>query len=306
VRPQTAERVHQRWIMDFKVDIQLADGQWVHLHTVRDPVGAAFVGAGLYPAGGKRAAVRREHVQEVLRTSFAHFGLPEEVQTDWEAALHSQPGDTFPGWFTLWLVGLGIDHVHARPGVPTDDAEVERGHRTLYEYALADHLNWPLERLGPHLQQACHELNAEYPSRAHGCQACPPLQAHPELLHPPRPFDLHQELARFDLQRVDAFLASLTFERKVGKFGQISIGKHHTCYSLGRAWAGRIVQVRFDPSDRCFVASANDQPIRRWKAKHLEIEDMVGFSSLTPCLLPQQLPLPFAALQGSGCELPKE
>jgi hypothetical protein len=260
------------------------------------------VGAEVYPATGKHAAVSRQRVQDLLRSSFVHFGLPEEVQTDWEAALHSQPGDNYPSRFTLWLVGLGIDHVHARPGVPTDDAEVERAHRTLYDYAIADHLDWPFEQLHSYLPQACHELNYEYPSRAHGCQACPPMTAHPELLQPPRPFVPQQELAHFDLNRVDALLASLTFERKVGKYGQLSLGKQHTRYSVGRAWGGQMVQIRFDPTDRCLVASANNQEIRRWKARNIEIEDIVGFSYNTPCPVPQQLPLPFNSSQVSGNE----
>lgn len=274
----------------------------MHLYTVRDPVGAAFVGAEVYKVATKRSKVSRQSVQEVLRTSFAHFGLPEEVQTDWEPVLHSQPGDNYPSLFSLWLVGLGIKHVHSRPGVPTDDAEVERGHRTLYEYAIADHLDWPFEQLRPHLHQACNELNYEYPSRAHGCQACPPMVAHPELLQPPRPFDPQQELAHFDLNRVDAFLATFTFERKVGKYGQVSLGKQHTRYSLGRAWAGQIVQIRFDPADRCLVASSNGKEISRWKIRNLVTEDIVGFSSNTPCPLPQQLPLPFNSLEASGYE----
>lgn len=298
-----AKQVHQRWIIDFKVDIQLNNGQWTHLYTARDPVGAAFVGVGLYPAAGKRTHVTRQRVQDFLRNSFAQSGLPQEVQTDWEAALHPQAGEIFPSLFTLWLTGLGITHISARPGVPTDDAEVERAHRTLYDYALADHLDWSLDQLQLHLVQASQELNREYPSRAHGCRSCPPYAAHPELLHPPRPFDRVYELACFDLARVDAFLALFTFERKVGKTGQVYIGGSDFRYSVGRAWAGQTIQIHFDPFDRTFVASAQDQEICRWKALHLEIEDMVGFSTTTPCPLPQQLPLPFLFQQVSPNEL---
>lgn len=295
--------MHQRWIIDFKVDIQLNNGQWVHLYTARDPVGAAFVGAKLYPAVGKKTHVTRQRVQDFLRDSFAQAGLPQEVQTDWESALHPQASDIFPSLFTLWLTGLGITHISARPGVPTDDAEVERAHRTLHEYALLDHLDCSLDQLQQELAQAAEELNCEYPSRAHGCHSRPPYVAHPELLHPPRPFDLQYELACFDLARVDAFLALFTFERKVGKTGQIYIGGSDFRYSLGRAWAGQTIQIHFDPSDRTFVACAQEKEIRRWKALHLEIEDIVGFSTTTPCLLPQQLPLPFPFQQVSPNEL---
>jgi len=276
--------------------------QWVHLYTVRDPVGAAFVGAQLFPAGAPKARVSRERVQNVLRDSFARYGLPEEVQTDWEPVLNPPSGDNLPSLFTLWLIGLGILHLNARPGVATDDAEVERGHRTLYDYAIADYLDWPLEQLQQHLPQACQEFDHEYPSRAHGCMGSPPLVAHPELLHNLRTFDHAYELALFDLRRVDAFLATHIFERKVGKTGQISLGWGEIRYSVGRTWAGQIVQIRFDPADRSFVAYAQDQPIQRWKARGVEIEDIVGFSIATPCPVPQQLPLPLCFQEVSPCE----
>lgn len=274
------------------MDIRLANQQWLHLYTARDPIGAAFVGASLYRAAAKKSRVNRQQVQDFLRASFAHAGLPEEIQTDWEPALHCSSADHFPSPFTLWLTGLGVTHLHSRPGVPTDDAEVERAHRTLYAYALADNLSSSVEQLQATLDQACQELNGLYPSRAHGCLAQPPLVAHPELLQPPRPFDPHYELASFDLARVDAFLASATWERKVGQTGQISLGGKANRYTVGRPWAGKTVQVHFDPTDRCLVASLNGQEIQRCKALHLEVEDLVGFSSITPCPLPQQLPLP--------------
>ncbi len=273
------------------------------LHTVRDPVGAAFVGASLYPVANKKSHVTLEQVLTTLRTCFARHGLPEEIQTDGEGVLNSQPGDPFPSRFTLWLAGLGIRHVHARPGIPTDDAEVERSHRTLYDYALAGHLDQPLAHLRLSLEQACYELNHEYPSRAHGCYGSPPVQAHPELLHPPRPFEAQHELAHFNLERVDSFLAGQSLERKVGKTGQISIGVHHSRYCVGRTWAGQVVQVYFDPMDRCFVASYQGETVARWKANGLEIEDILGFSETTPGTIPQQLRLPFQTNEVPHLEL---
>lgn len=268
----------------------MESGQWVRLHTVRDPFGAAFVGARLYPAASKKAHVRCEQVQETLRASFAQFGLPEEVQTDWEPVLNTPTRDDFPNLFTLWLAGLGIRHTHSRPGIPTDDAEVERGHRTLYDYALSGSLHFSLDELRQSLQTACQELNREYPSRAHGCQGQPPFQAHPELLHPPRPFDPQHELAAFDLSRADAFLATFTFDRKVNQTGQFSLGARGIRYSVGRPFAGQPIQIRFDPIDRSLVAYTQGIEIKRWKAKRLDADDILGFKKALPC--PQQLPLP--------------
>lgn len=219
--------MHQRWIIDFKVQLHLANGQWLHLHTVRDPIGAAFITAILHPVAGKHSKVSEAQVRQTLRSAFGRAGLPEEVQTDGEGVLNPQAGDNFPASFTLWLMGLGIRHLRSRPGVPTDDAEVERAHRTLYDYCLVDGLpDTLLPALQTQLAQAVAELNHHYPSRAHGCAGRPPFSAHPELHHPPRPFDPQHELAHFDLARVDAYLATLCFERKVGKTGQITLGGH--------------------------------------------------------------------------------
>jgi len=87
----------------------------------------------------------------------------------------------------------------------------------------------------------------ELPSRAEGCQGRPPIVAHPELLQPRHPFQPEHELALFDLKRVDAYLATFTWERLVGKTGQITLGGRHERYTVGRAYKGQQVLVRFDP-----------------------------------------------------------
>jgi len=80
------------------------------------------------------------------------------------------------------------------------------------------------------LDQAVYELVFKLPSRAEGCGDLPPIAAHPELLQPRRPFQSEHELASFDLKRVDAYLAALTWQRKVGKTGQITLGRRHQYY----------------------------------------------------------------------------
>ena len=73
-------------------------------------------------------------------------------------------------------------------------------------------------------------ISSKLPSRAEGCGGLPPIAAHPELLQPRRPFQSEHELASFDLKRVDAYLAALTWQRKVGKTGQITLGRRHQYY----------------------------------------------------------------------------
>ena len=298
-RPNQPTAVHQQWQIDFKTDIKLQDGPSLNLHTVRDPVGEACLSAVVFPAQKVKQGVERvslEQVRTVLRRCFAQWHtLPDEIQTDGEAVLVASGADAFPSTFTLWLAGLGISHQVIRSGRPTDNAEVERCHRTVNDYAIIGNQDKALEALQTILDQAVTELLAELPSRAKGCQGRPPLVAHPELLQPRHPFQPDQELAQFDLRRVDTFLANQQWSRKVGKTGQICIGGHHHYYSVGRAYAQQEVLIRFDPTDRHFVFYHPDQPddeIGRRPARNLEVDDLTGLSSWPEGLLPQQLPLP--------------
>lgn len=300
VRPKQPTRVHECWQIDFKVAIPLADGTLVDLHTVRDPFGEVCIAAVLYRTETvtvRTGRVPMEQVRATLRTGFAHWNaLPETVQTDGEPCLSPSREDSFPSTFTLWLKGLGIEHWLIRPGKPTDNAEVERCHRTVTDYAIVGNEDNPLPRLQTLLDQAVFELAYELPSRAEGCAGKTPIQAHPELLQPRQAFCAQEELAHFDLQQVDAYLATLTWQRKVSQTGQICIGGSHHYYTVGRTWAASEVLVRFDPTDRHFVfydLKAPEKVIGRRPTRHLEGEDLTGFATFPQGLLPQQLPLPF-------------
>jgi len=300
-RPERPTEVHQQWQLDFKTDIELKDGSRVSMHTVRDPVGEACLTAQLFAHKRVHQLPERvpfEQARTTLRLCAARWGtLPDEVQTDSESTLVSTAQDAFPSTFTLWLVGLGIRHRVIRSGRPTDNAEVERCHRTVHDYAIVGQEHYPLPQLQERLDQAVNELLVELPSRAEGCAGYPPLQAHPDLLQPRHAFRPEHELAHFDLRCVDTYLTTFTWSRKVGQTGQICLGGHHHYYSVGRAYAGRQVFIRFDPDDRHFVFYADpdhlDHEIGRRPARHLTVEELTGLATWPDGLLPQQLPLPF-------------
>ena len=307
-RPQEPTQVHQRWQIDFKMGIALEDDSLVNLHTIRDPVGEACIGVSIFPSGkvGQKASKPTlEQVRSTLRTGFARWGtLPDEVQTDGEGVLVGQPQDSFPTVFALWLIGLGIKHLVIRPGKPTDNAEVERCHRTVNDYAIVGNEDANMHQLQHILDEAVHELAFELPSRAEGCGGTTPVVAHPELLQPRRPFQPEHELALFDLKRVDAYLATFTWQRKVGKTGQITLGGQHQYYSVGRMHARRQVLVRFDPADRHFVFFNPDDPeeeIGRRPARDLDVADLTGLDAWPTGLGPQQLPLPLPAFERVSC-----
>ncbi|MDD3826855.1 MAG: integrase core domain-containing protein [Anaerolineae bacterium] len=305
-RPNQPTQVHQRWQTDFKLGIAMKNGTWANLYTVRDPFGEACIGAFVFPAGPMEHTplpVDLEQVRSTLRTCFARWGtLPDEIQTDGEAVLVGHPAAPFPTVFTLWLKGLGIEHLVIRPGRPTDNAEVERCHRTVTDYAIVGNEGEEMVQLQQVLDEAVYELTYELPSRAKGCKGQPPISAHPELLQPRRPYQPDHELALFDLQRVDAYLATFTWQRTIGKTGQTEIGRYR--YSVGRTHARQQVKVHFSPNDRHFVFSDSADPeveICRRPAKGLDVSDLTGLAPWPTGLGIQQLPLPLFIPEGVNC-----
>lgn len=297
-RHKPATSVHQRWQLDFKVNIEQANGDKLALHTLMDQYSGACLDARLLlkqKAVEKDERVTWREAQATLRSGFAVWhNLPQEVQTDNETVLMGRPGADFPTDFSLWLKGLGIDHLAIRPGRSTDNAEVERGHRTINEYALVGQEKKPTSQLQLTVRQAARELAFELPSRAKSCNGQTPVMAYPELLQPLRSYQLQHELALFDLDRVDAFLASFQWQRKADKVGYVQLGGRKRRYSIGRKYAYQQCCIRFDLADRHLLFALLDDPqqeICRRPIRHVSARELIGLDDPAIALLPQQLPL---------------
>jgi hypothetical protein len=253
----------------------------------------------------------QEQVRTFLRTCFARWRvLPAELQTDGESTLVANRGpNDFPTTFTRWLEGLGIHHLVIRPQRPTDNAEVERMHRTVVGFALQGCRLTDLAALNAHLQTSLGVLIYELPSHAKRCQGRPPIQAHPELDHPAQPFQPEWELALFELARVDRYLAQFAWERRVGKTGQVDLGAQ--VYSVGRENARKLVTIRYDPPQRELVFFTQPEgtgkdglEIKRHAIRDCSLADLVGFTDPALAPGPQQLPLPidwFVCQTGVSC-----
>jgi len=297
-RPKPVKAVHQRWQIDFKTNIRQENGEKLTLHTLVDEYSGACLDAQLLPketVNKRRARVTWREAQKTLRCGFSAWGtLPQSVQTDSESTLVGRAGLDFPTDFTLWLRGLGVEHTIIRTGICTDNSEVERGHRTVNDYAVFGQEKRTLAELQFMLRQAVQELTFELPSRAKKCKGRPPTKAYPALLSTPQPYQLEKELVHFDMKRIDAYLALFQWRRKVCKNGRIQLGGHRCRYWVGREYAYQYVLINFDPDDRHLVFFSENNPeqeICRLPIKALSVHDLIGIKDPEVTVVPQQLPL---------------
>jgi hypothetical protein len=278
VPPPRAQRVHELWQLDGKEHLVLQDGTIATVLDVREPVACVFLGSfahAVQTAQHWRKLTLRE-TQSDLRAVFTEFGLPAGLQTDRENLYGRPAREAFPTYFTLWLVGLGIRHQFGRPHQPTDQSQVERGHRTLFDWMTQPIPALNLVALQSDLDIARDKHNAVFSSQAGDCQGRIPLQAHPEVLQIQRPYHLSAELALFSLTRVDQFLSQFTWQYKVSRAGQIPIHDHH--YGVGTVHAGKTIDVRFDAMTREFIFSdaQTAHEVKRHSALALDVATITG------------------------------
>jgi transposase len=257
--PAKAQEAHQCWQMDFKGQ-EIVGGCAVSVapFMVCDEASGAPLAGIIHAvqAQGERQGVTARTVQTDLRQVFTHWGLPQALRMDRDPVFVGSVRLEWPGLLLLWLRGLGVQPVINRAFRPTDNAIVERNHRTWAEQVL---LEQPYESLDQvqHATECSFADRREYlPSRNAHCGGHPPATAFPTLNIPRQSFGVEQEAALFDLQRVDAYLSEWEWRRSVDSMGKISLaGRIHY---VGKAYRGQMVKVRFEPQTREFVCSRPD------------------------------------------------
>jgi hypothetical protein len=300
-----ATAVHEIWQMDNQEGIRLSNGDVAIICNIRDPFGAAPIASRAFSGKTDKRWRKLEvaEFREVLRTGFTEWQtLPDSVWTDNELRLIGNPGSDFPSHLTLYLAGLGIKHGFIRPATPTDQPQVERGHRTLDNLAFDEEALKGIAQLQQALDRERQVYLQEFPCQASDCDGRPPLVAHPELLHPRRYYRPEIELQLFSMQRVYDFLATFTFERKISNSGSVALSHQ---VSIGRKFArllkDRIVWVRCDPASHEWVfyqkpTNQQDECIElvRRPIKRLDVQTLTGLElesqPPTPAI---QLTLPF-------------
>jgi hypothetical protein len=293
--PPPAREVHQLWQIDSKENLRLQDGTIATVLDVREPVACVWLGLFAHATQTKKAwrKLTLTEVQNDLRQVFVRYGLPRGIQTDREHLYGCPATEAFPTTFTLWLVGLGIEHHFGRPSQPTDQPQVERGHRTWNDYLTAPTPLPDLASFQAGLDNARHAHNIKLPSWAGDCNGRPPLEVHPEVNHAWRPYHPAVEPTLFSLDRVDRFLSQFTWQYKVTSIGQVAI--HNHVYYIGMASAGQRVDARFDSTNRCFIFSnaKTGTVLKRIAARHLDAATIMNLPFPLPELdRPVQLSFP--------------
>jgi transposase InsO family protein len=293
--PPRAAAVHECWQLDMQEGIRLADGRVATICSIRDVLGAAILASQAFDVTtrGRYRKLNWQEVRQVIRSAATEWEtLPDSIQTDNEVCLAGQPRDPAPSHLTLWLIGLGVVHRFSRAGQPTDQAQIERTHRTLDNFAHLLDRPPDLASVQQRLDLEREQYNHWFPSRASDCGGRPPLKAHPELLKPRRPYRVEWERQLFDQQRLYDYLATIRLERKVSQVGQIQLGGRSL--GIGRTYARQTVRVGCDPLARQWVVSTDGGTV----VARLPIQgvDLTTLSGLPDELLieaaPIQLTLP--------------
>jgi hypothetical protein len=171
----------------------------------------------------------------------------------------------------LWLIGLGVvpDWNPARQ--PWLNPKVERNNGVTQQWVeisdCPDHAT-----LKDRLAWAGRMQRELYPARDGRTR----LEAYPELARILRPYSVEAEPDLWQLGRVDAFLAGRSWHRRADRYGTIWLYNRGRC--LGKANAGKEVEVEFDPETRHWaVADASDsEPVARLLAPELTRERILS------------------------------
>jgi hypothetical protein len=182
----------------------------------------------------------------MFRRTFTRWGLPQGVRVD-NGYPWGTPRD-LPTELALWLIGLGLEVIWNPPAQPRENPKVERCQGVAAAWAEPHTCAGPAQ-LSDHLDWVCQMQSREYPSISGSSR----VAAFPQLLVPRRSYQRSQEPELWELGRVDQWFSKRIWSRRVGRNGVISMYGHRR--SLGRAYQGQEVAVRFDAENRHWVVA---------------------------------------------------
>jgi hypothetical protein len=269
--------VHGCWQIDTDEQVAFPHYGQAHIFNVVDYASGLKIGSFLFPAqqNGRLCRVSWPQMRQSLRQAFHKWGMPQRIRTDRDQVIVSRGNYPFPLLFTLWLVGLGIEHELIRRVI--ENGSVERAHRT-WEGRLSGY--GPFQSLTEWQEIVDYELwrmNAILPSRARCCRRRPPLSVYPQARIPLRWYRLQDELALFDLERVQDYLSYGKWLRHTNGKGQFSLSNQK--FQAGTAFKRRWMQITYLADDTFQVTCPPDKTvIKTIQLKGLTISDITGLS----------------------------
>ena len=269
--------VHGCWQLDTDERVEFPNYGKAHIFNVVDYASGLKIGSSLFPAhqNGRLCRVSWPQMRQSLRQAFSKWGLPQRIRTDRDQVIVSRGNYPFPLPFTLWLVGLDIEHELIRRVI--ENGSVERSHRT-WEGRLSGY--GPFQDLAEWQQSVDYELwrmNVVLPSRGRLCRRRPPLLVYPEARIPLRWYRLQDELALFDLERVQTYLSYGKWLRHTNSKGQFSFNNQK--FQTGTAYRRRWVQITYLSDVSFQVTCPPDKTvIKTIPVKGLTVSDITGLS----------------------------
>lgn len=205
------------WQMDYKGDIALGKGGRCYPLSVEDD--HSRYSLTLSALG----TVRRGPTQEVLRSCFQRYGLPEAILCDngppWG---NSDPGSVYTG-LGVWLLQLGVDLIHSRPYHPQTQGKCERLNRTIELEVLGRTLPWrDLGECQEHFEHWRHRYNHLRPHEALGMKSPASCYEHSRRSMPQQA--LKEEYLETDVVRKVKSKGEITFANKFYYVGRAFIG----------------------------------------------------------------------------------
>lgn len=262
VNPATVGSQSLVFQLDMQERLYLPKLGYFNVLNLRAPRWGLLVGCYPHRAGHKRwdRKVSLNEARDDCRTTFERWGRPDAIQTDHDKVLVSTGEYPFPSFFTLWLVGLGIQHSLIQR--VTQNGSVERSHRTFDKQMLSGcpATEWPA--FLHYVEQEVTRLNERLPSRAHACHGQIPIEAHPEARQAQRPYRRENEGQLFSLERVYTYLTQGRWIRQASTHGQFSFADY--IWTAGQRFEHQTVVITFTADTHEFVISTtDDQEIKR-------------------------------------------
>lgn len=272
-----AHQVHACWQTDVDERVDFPGYGLVNILNIVDYASGIKIASLVFPAykDGHRCKVSWPQIRWALRQAFTRWGLPNRIRTDRDRVIVAEGNYPFPMPFTLWLVGLGIEHELIRR--VTENGCVERSHRT-WEARLNGY--GPYGRLDEWQTILDYELwrmNTILPSRGRNCRRKPPLAVYPEARHPLRYYREQDELLIFDLERVYRYLSPGKWLRHTSSKGQFSFNGQK--FGLGVAHKACWIAVMFSPKEGFWAeTTSNGKFIQTIQVDGISVHEISGLS----------------------------